>query len=163
MACSRLLPQMLKPLQRFRKLDREARSLCLRGSMLLLVVAVSIRVCGLRGTQTMLGYFLPGASDRLRPPDERAAQDVARTAFVVGVAARYGIVRPTCLEKSLALWWLLGRRGLASSVRIGTRKNAGRLEAHAWVEFDGRALNEVEQPRTQYAAFDGAFPLWSQK
>jgi len=37
------------------------------------------------------------------------------------------------------------------------------LEAHAWVEFDGRALNEVEQPRTQYAAFDAAFPLWSQK
>ena len=110
----------------------------------------------------MLRYFLPDASDEPHPPAERAAKDVARTACVVSAAARYGIVRSTCLERSLALWWFLGRQGLASSVRIGTRKNAG-LEAHAWVEFDGWALNEVEDPRTQYAGFDAAFPLGSRK
>ena len=163
MACSRLFPQMLKPLQRFRSLDRETRSLFLRGSALLLLVAVGIRLCGLRGTQTMLRYFLPDALDELPPPHERAAKVVARTACVVSAAARYGIVRSTCLERSLALWWFLGRQGLASSVRIGTRKNAGRLEAHAWVEFDGRVLNEGEEPRSQFAAFDAAFPLWSRK
>ncbi len=163
MACSRLLPQMLKLLQRFRRLDRDARSLFLRGSVLLLVVAVGLRVCGLRRTQNMLRYFLPDASAEPRPPGERAVKDVARTACLVSAAARYGIVPSTCLERSLALWWFLGRQGLASSVRIGTRKNAGRLEAHAWVEFDGRALNEVEEPRTHYAAFDAAFPLWSRK
>ena len=78
-------------------------------------------------------------------------------------AARYSFVRYTCLERSLALWWLLRRQGIASSVRIGTRKNANRLEAHAWVEFGGDALNEIEQPHERYSAFDAAFPLLSQK
>jgi hypothetical protein len=66
---------------------------------------------------------------------------------------------PACLEQSLALWWLLGRQGLVSSVRIGTRKNEEKFEAHAWVECDGAALNEVEEPHQHYAAFDEAFPV----
>ena len=65
--------------------------------------------------------------------------------------------RSTCLEKSLALWWLLGRQGVASAVRIGARKNSAKFEAHAWIECDGVALNEPEEPHRHYAAFDAEF------
>jgi Transglutaminase-like superfamily len=67
--------------------------------------------------------------------------------------------RPACLEQSLALWWLLGWQGIASSVRIGTRKSAEKFEAHAWVERDGVALNEPEGAHKHYAAFGEDFPI----
>jgi hypothetical protein len=67
----------------------------------------------------------------------------------------------TCLEKSLALWWLLGRQGIACEVRIGARKRGGKFEAHAWLERDGVAINEPQQEHRHYAAFDATFPLQS--
>jgi hypothetical protein len=82
---------------------------------------------------------------------------------MVHAAARYGLVQPTCLEKSLALWWFLGRRGMASSLRIGTRKDGGRLEAHAWIEFGGSALNETSGSLRSYAPFDAPLPALSRK
>jgi len=64
----------------------------------------------------------------------------------------------TCLEKSLAPWWLLARQGIPSSLRIGTRKADGQFEAHAWIEYEGAALNELDEPHRHYAAFDAEFP-----
>jgi hypothetical protein len=51
-------------------------------------------------------------------------------------------VSNTCLHRSLTLWWLLGRRGFASDFVLGARKRDGRLEAHAWVEHQGAAIND---------------------
>ena len=76
------------------------------------------------------------------------------TAQMVHAADRHGVVHPSCLTRSLALWWLLGRQGITSRLRIGIRKENGKLEAHAWVEREGAALNEPEEPHRHYAAFD---------
>lgn len=78
---------------------------------------------------------------------------------MVNSAAYRTLGKATCLERSLALWWLLGRQGIASSVRIGTRKVDDKFEAHAWVECEGIALNEPEDSHRHYAAFDEAFPI----
>lgn len=77
---------------------------------------------------------------------------------MAGAAARFGAGHFTCLEKSLTLWWLLGRQGIASTVRIGTRKDGGNFEAHAWVECCGAALLEQDEPVRNYVAFEGTFP-----
>jgi hypothetical protein len=82
---------------------------------------------------------------------------VALTAHMVNVADRHGLVHPSCLAKSLALWWLLGRQGIPSQLRVGIRKESEKFAAHAWVERDGKALNEPEQHHHHYAAFDAAF------
>jgi hypothetical protein len=153
---------MWKLVQRFRKLDRFSQILFLRSALLLPLLAISLRIAGFRTTQAMLERFLPihkGSGH----PNPGLAKDVARIARMVPAAAHYGLCPATCLEKSLALWWFLGRRGISSTVRIGTQKNGGGLEAHAWVEFDGMALNEAEEPRRQFAAFDAAFPLLSRE
>ena len=71
-------------------------------------------------------------------------------------ADRHGLAHPSCLVKSLTLWWMLGRQGITSQLRVGIRKEAGNLEAHAWVERDGIALNEREERHHHYAAFDAA-------
>lgn len=81
----------------------------------------------------------------------------ALAAQLVNSADRHGLSHPSCLAKSLALWWLLGREGIQSHLRIGARKENGKFEAHAWVELGGVALNEPEEHHRHYAAFDESF------
>ena len=78
------------------------------------------------------------------------------TVRMVRAAVRHSVGHPSCLEESLALWWLLGRQGIASELRIGVRKHDEKFEAHAWVERKGVAVNEPESLHEHYAAFDAA-------
>jgi len=72
---------------------------------------------------------------------------------MVLAAARRSLVGVSCLERSLVLWWLLGRQGIASQLRIGVRTDNQKFAAHAWVECQGLALGEPEAPHLHYAAF----------
>jgi hypothetical protein len=46
----------------------------------------------------------------------------------------------TCLVRALATSRLLARNGYKSTLHIGVRRTDGEFEAHAWVEYDGRAI-----------------------
>ena len=59
-----------------------------------------------------------------------------------------------CLTRSLLLVWLLRRRGVSTDLRIGVRLSQGNLEAHAWVEHEGSAINEASDIGARFAAFD---------
>ncbi len=48
-----------------------------------------------------------------------------------------------CLQKSLVLQSLLHRQGVAADLQIGVRKQAGTLQAHAWLERAGQPLFEA--------------------
>ena len=66
----------------------------------------------------------------------------ARLARAVDRAARYGVFRPQCLSRALALSRMLSVRGfIAHQIRIGVRKEDSAFTAHAWVELDD-ALRE---------------------
>jgi len=75
---------------------------------------------------------------------------------MVRIAAEHGFLRVNCLERSLTLWWLLGRRGIESQLRIGVRTASGQFEAHAWVERDGIALNDSNDVGQRFSPFDWA-------
>jgi hypothetical protein len=151
---------MWEPLRRFRMLEPRARGLFLRAAVLLPFISLSLRLRGFRATQSSLQKRLPrvltGVSDQSSGAQSEPANLTAR---MVRSAAHRTWGSPACLEQSLTLWWLLGRQGIASSVRIGTRKTDQKFEAHAWVECDGAALNEAEGTHQHYAAFDETFPV----
>jgi hypothetical protein len=149
---------MWEPLRRFKGLDPRARGLFLRAAVLLPFISLSLRLRGFRATQSSLQKRLPRALTAISDQSRRTqAESTALIARTVRSAAHRTWGSPACLEQSLALWWLLGRQGIASSVRIGTRKSEEKFEAHAWVECDGAALNEPEEAHKHYAAF-GEFP-----
>jgi hypothetical protein len=61
----------------------------------------------------------------------------------IGRAARFGLFRPSCLVRSLALQSMLQARGQHGGVvRVGVRREGGGFVAHAWVELGGVALGE---------------------
>jgi hypothetical protein len=146
---------MWERLRRFSALERPAQKLFLRALVLLPLVTLSLRWRGFRPTQAALQRFLTNASQESTagPADKNASV----TAHIVNAADRHGLVHPSCLARSLALWWLLGRQGISSHLRIGIRKENEKFEAHAWVERHGAALNEPDEHHHHYAAFDAAF------
>src|SRR6266550_7732028 len=151
---------MWERLRRFSALERPAQELFLRAVVLLPLVALSLRWRGFRATQAALQRFLSKANPG--PAAALLSKAAAVTAHMVNAADRHGLVHPSCLAKSLTLWWLLGRQGITSRLRIGIRKQNDQLEAHAWVEREGVALNEPEERHQHYAAFDAALATWTE-
>jgi hypothetical protein len=146
---------MWEQFRRFSALERPARNLFLRAIVLLPLVALSLRWRGFRATQATLQRFL--SNDNQERDASIVHKVAAMTARMVNAADRYGLIHPSCLAKSLTLWWLLARQGISSHLRIGIRQQEEKVEAHAWVERDGTALNEPDEHHHHYAAFDAAF------
>lgn len=149
---------MLENLRRFNALERPAQKLFLQALAGLPLVSLTLKWRGFTKTRAALQKIASTADSPLAP--DFAKQRAALTSRLVNSADRHGVVHPSCLAKSLTLWWLLGRQGIASELRIGIRKEKDKFEAHAWVERDGIPLNEPEQAHRHYSAFDAAFASW---
>jgi hypothetical protein len=69
--------------------------------------------------------------------------EAQREAAWVNRAASYGVFRPACLVRSVALARLLDNRGISgATVRVGVRIADGKFLAHAWVEYAGHVLGD---------------------
>jgi hypothetical protein len=150
---------MWERLQRFRDLDPVARGLFLRAWVVLPLISLSLAIRGFGATQAFLQRFLPSENAGFGSAAAPAFDPALRVARMVRAAAYFGVGNFTCLEKSLTLWWLLGRQGIESTVRIGARKDQQTFEAHAWVERGGTVLQEQDEPERLYAVFEGRFPM----
>lgn len=147
---------MITRWDQLRRLTRSERRWLAKALLLLPLTALGLRLVGFKRCQTALARLAPvnGAH-----PTERAdslMRQARAAARMVSVAARYGPYRATCLRQSLTLWWLLRRQGIASDLCFGARKEAGRVEAHAWVELQGVALNEAQDVHQRFAPFNRA-------
>ena len=64
--------------------------------------------------------------------------------------------RALCLEQSLALYYLLRRRGVPVRYCQGVQPYP--FEAHAWVEYGGTPINDVIDHVTLFARFPDQLP-----
>ena len=142
---------MLSRWQKFRRLSRSAQKLFLQAFCLLALTGLAIRLFNFQRTQLALQRSLPIGKPNSR---DSSATLVQQTARMVRAADNHGPLDGNCLRQSLVLWWLLRRQGIESELRIGVRKAGARFEAHAWVEWRGRALNERDDVRQRFAAFE---------
>lgn len=79
----------------------------------------------------------PTLPDAERLPRAREIGDAVRR------AALYGITRPQCLARSLAISTMLEREGIRGAiVRIGVRPDNATIAAHAWVEYAGEIVGD---------------------
>jgi hypothetical protein len=146
---------MWERLRRFRALEQPAQKLFLRAAILLPFVSFQLKMRGFTATRARLESRLKSCV--LAGNSAETAECTARTVRMVHAAVRYGWGKPSCLEESIVLWYLLGRQEIESALRIGIRKDDGKFGAHAWVERDGVALNQPDAHHEHYAAFDAEF------
>jgi hypothetical protein len=84
---------------------------------------------------------------------------LAYAARMIRAAAAYSPVHATCLDRSLALQWLLCLHHIDTDLRIGVAAEAGKFSAHAWVEYRGSVLNDSLDVADRFLPFAGSLEL----
>ncbi len=79
-------------------------------------------------------------------------ETVERICGAVDVACIWYWKEVLCLQRSAATAWLLKRYGVRAQMMIGAQQMPFR--AHAWVEVDGRVVNDKPYIREMYAVLD---------
>lgn len=139
---------------RYRRLSKVERLDLMLGFAVIPAAAGIVRLFGGRRWKAVTGQD-PEAGAESAGIDAARIRGARTTARMIEAASRHGIVRGNCLSKSIALRWLLRRKGIHAPLRIGARKAGNGLEAHAWVELDGQIINDSEEVRESYTIFEG--------
>lgn len=116
------------------RLSGAERQLLIESWWRLVVAAVAVRALPFPWVAARAAR-LPAATRRRRNVDVDCA------ARLIAVAGNHHPLAVRCLERALALQWLLARRGLATELKIGVLRHRGPLQAHAWLEFGGKPLD----------------------
>lgn len=89
-------------------------------------------------------------------PSEASIARSKALALAISRAAAYGIFRPACLVRSVALCRLMERRGIHNAVvRVGVVMRGAVMHAHAWVEYGGIILGDDPVNVSDYAVLPG--------
>ncbi len=139
--------------QVWRQLHRDDRVALQQAVLLIPAMHIIVRIVGFNRLHAWIERSPAGA-----PATGAAAESVTCCTLAVNRARRYAPYRGNCLSQSLTLLYMLRRRGVAPTLRLGVRLSAARLDAHAWVEFDGRVLNDTQDVHTRFAPFSTSNP-----
>lgn len=113
------------------------------------VITAHVRVAlAPRGRLARLAADGPAASERPLPIGTR--ERACALARAVHRASRYGMTRPYCLVRAIALLQLLHAERIPGVLRVGVRRDASGLLAHAWVELAGLTLGESASEASRY-------------
>jgi len=77
---------------------------------------------------------------------------IDRVCMAVNYACVWYPKQALCLQRSFVTTYLLRKHGVAAQVVLGAQKLP--FKAHAWVEVDGRAINERSNVQETYAVWD---------
>lgn len=137
---------MARGLRRLGALPPRERNTLLLCSALLPVFWLGVRVLGLVRFQSLLER----GSRHVRRP---ATDEIKQMSRLVHTASRLAAFMGTCLTRTLLLDWLLRQRGIVCDLRIGVRLAQGKLEAHAWLEYEGVPVNDKADVAREFAPF----------
>ena len=121
----------------YKRLRPAERRLFFQALVVVAVIRVGLRLLPYRVLRNWVEHFRksPGLNCQM---DRRHIREVT---WAVEAASRR-IPGTTCLPRGMATHFLLGRLGQQSELRLGVaRKPGGELEAHAWVEVQGRVVS----------------------
>ena len=117
------------------------------------MIALSLKLSGFKQTKNRMSRFIPTSMDNISARE----QDLSRAKLIsraVAIAGNHGIYHANCLKQSLLLWWLLARHGIHTELKLGTQKLPQEtFSAHAWVEYNGEALDDFSDLHHQYLVF----------
>jgi hypothetical protein len=142
----------MNKLKKLRSLSGKQRTTLARALLMIPLVSIALRLSDLRRTQRLLARRPPRAT--VGRTTEEALQEALVTARLVEVAARRGIWRANCLQRSLVLWALLRRSGIETDLRIGVGKEGSSIRFHAWLEHRGRVVNDRLDVADIYTPFE---------
>lgn len=138
---------MLRVFSRFHKQPLARKVLFLKVAAMLVTIHLALRLAPFAGLYRFLG--------RWRRPQRRA--DPAGQNDICWAVSRAGKAFFTdhgCLSQALLGELLLVRQGVPARMRVGVRKGSeGDLQAHAWVEVNGKVVIGGEPELVGFQSF----------
>ena len=119
-------------------------TLTLRAWVCLVIYDIVVHTFGFKRVATLLKRSLS--------PSRSAKTTVAAAVAAVDRAAMLYFKPVLCLQRSSVLVHLLRREGERAELVIAYRPTP--FEAHAWVELDGRIVNEIQTYRQRFITLD---------
>jgi hypothetical protein len=131
----------------WRRLSPSDRNATLEAATIHCATYMLVHTVGLKGWKQTLGRLT--RTTNIRPFTEGLRE--ARSALAR--VSRHTGLNGTCLTRSLTLYWLLRRRGISTDLRLGARQRDNIFQAHAWLEYHGRVINDAADVAEGYAVF----------
>jgi hypothetical protein len=126
----------MRRLYRYIALPRHDQRLLTQAALVLVTVWGGLRLLPFQKLCQLIAQVPP--TPARRSPDRET--DIMPILWALDVASQY-VPKATCLTRALALQVLLRRQGQTSRLHIGVAKSQAHiLEAHAWVEYQGRVV-----------------------
>jgi hypothetical protein len=147
-----------KRCQQYHQLNGDERGLLWKSVILLPLIHTALSFWGFPRFYQFLENRVPLRKNGSLKNESEIIIQAHQIAKMVSIAARYGLVRATCLRRSLLIWYYLRCRGITSSIIFGVRKISGKLDAHAWVEINGIVVSERDDTHIQYHPMGSAMP-----
>jgi hypothetical protein len=89
------------------------------------------------------------------PPSPSRRGDAELVGEAIRRAAKFGLFRPTCLVRSIAISAMLRKEGITGGrIRVGVGLRDGKFVAHAWVEYDGVIIGDDDSVVSRFDAID---------
>ncbi len=127
----------VEAIRKFVDLMPKERLILAQAWWLLLLAELALRTIPFKHILTLTQNICVKGREK---PTRELTPPVERLAWLVDVAGRYSLVNATCLKQALVLSWLLGRKGLATSLQIGVARHDDTMTAHAWLEQEGQVI-----------------------
>ena len=105
-----------------------------------------------------ISYARLSAGRDSRLENSSALMEARRLHRFIGWAARLHLLPMTCLVQSLALRWMLARRGIAAQLKIGAAKDPRGFRAHAWLEVNEEKVGESQDVEGIFRVLRGTSP-----
>lgn len=144
---------MWKRLRQLNEFSFSDWKILLLSSVLLPLVALSLKLTGLTKTQKVLEQYAPPLLLKQQSPKPSQLQEAHNIARLVNISARHGLYRANCLKQVLVLSFFLNKKQIASILHIGVKKiKTDKLEAHAWIECAGTPLIDSKTNLEQFSS-----------
>ncbi len=141
---------MFDKLRRASRLSLADWSLFIEAWVWLFLFDVGLRTRPFPELQAFAGRLAPGPA-----PSPEKAEKLLYGLRVAVDRARYNHLYPmTCLRRALALKKMLSGNGIPTELRIGIHRDGNQLSAHAWLEYQGRAVGETERITEKFSALE---------
>ena len=126
------------PIKKWRALSGQEKILLMQFIFWLPWIAFSLKFFGYLRTRNFL--LRRNANIEFHQANTTELARAERSAKLLAIAGRHGLISATCLRQSVLLEYWLKRQGLNAEIKIGVRKEADLFDAHAWVELNGIPL-----------------------
>jgi hypothetical protein len=127
----------MRRVRKFLSLSLREKFLLMEAAMLVLAIRVGLTLLPFSTLQKLLAKITRKNTDS----DRKGRLSIDQLAWSVA-AASHCVPEATCLVQALAIQVLLLRQGYPANLQIGvTKGDRGELQAHAWVESQGKVIN----------------------